>query len=111
MEHRRIRGAIAKLLVCRMVETSPARSTKLRPRNGIEILRKQRAAIMRATVAPITLNHGVLPGGPSQMAASVFCDWRCVMRVLGGHWLEHDPIALAALVVGIAIVMLVVLSF
>jgi hypothetical protein len=32
------------------------------------------------------------------------------MRVQGGHWLDYDPIALAALVVGIGIVMLVALS-
>ena len=32
------------------------------------------------------------------------------MRVLGGHWLEYDPIALAALVIGIGIVMLVALN-
>jgi hypothetical protein len=32
------------------------------------------------------------------------------MRVQGGHWLEHDSIALAVLVIGIGIVMLVALS-
>jgi len=33
-----------------------------------------------------------------------------VMRVQGGHWLDYDAIALAALVIGIRIVMLVVLG-
>jgi hypothetical protein len=32
------------------------------------------------------------------------------MRVLGGHWLDHDSIALAALVIGIGIVILLALS-
>ena len=32
------------------------------------------------------------------------------MRVLGGHWLDYDPIALAALVIGIGIVILLALS-
>ena len=57
------------------------------------------------------LNHGVTARGAAVRAASVFCDWYSVMRVLGEHWLDHDPIALAVLVVGIGIVMLVVLSF
>jgi hypothetical protein len=33
-----------------------------------------------------------------------------VMRLQRGHWLEYDPIALAALVIGIGIVMLVALN-
>jgi hypothetical protein len=32
------------------------------------------------------------------------------MRVLGGHWLDYDPIALVVLVVGIGIVTLLALS-
>jgi len=32
------------------------------------------------------------------------------MRLQGGHWLEYDFIALAALIIGIGIVMLVALS-
>jgi len=32
------------------------------------------------------------------------------MRVLGGHWLEHDSVAVAVLVIGTVIVLLVVLS-
>jgi hypothetical protein len=32
------------------------------------------------------------------------------MPVQRGHWLEYDPIALAALVIGIGIVMLVALN-
>jgi hypothetical protein len=32
------------------------------------------------------------------------------MRVQGRHWLDHDSIALAVLVVGIGMVMLVALS-
>jgi hypothetical protein len=28
------------------------------------------------------------------------------MRVLGGHWLDYDPVALAVLVIGIGIVAL-----
>jgi hypothetical protein len=32
------------------------------------------------------------------------------MRVLGGHWLEYDPIALAVLVIGIGAVALLALS-
>jgi hypothetical protein len=33
------------------------------------------------------------------------------MRIQDGHWLDHDFIALAVLVIGIGIVMLVALSF
>jgi hypothetical protein len=33
-----------------------------------------------------------------------------VMRVLGGHWLDYDPIALVVLVIGIGIVALLALS-
>jgi hypothetical protein len=33
------------------------------------------------------------------------------MRIQGGHWLDYDSIALAVLVIGIGIVMLVALSF
>jgi hypothetical protein len=32
------------------------------------------------------------------------------MRVQGGHWLDYNPIALAVLVIGLGIVMLVALS-
>jgi hypothetical protein len=32
------------------------------------------------------------------------------MRVQGGHWLDHDPIAVAVLVIGIGVVMLLALS-
>ena len=38
----------------------------------------------------------------------MFSGW--VMRVQRGHWLDYDPVALAALVIGIGIVMLVALS-
>ena len=46
------------------------------------------------------------------MAASVILVlWCCVvMRFRGAHWLDYDPVALTALVVGIGIVMLVALS-
>jgi len=33
-----------------------------------------------------------------------------VMRLQGGHWLEYDPIALVALIIGIGFVMLVALN-
>jgi hypothetical protein len=33
------------------------------------------------------------------------------MRVLGGNWLDYDPVALAVLVIGIGIVALLALSF
>jgi hypothetical protein len=32
------------------------------------------------------------------------------MRVQGGHWLDYDPIALAALIIGIGVVTLLALS-
>jgi hypothetical protein len=32
------------------------------------------------------------------------------MRVTGGHWLEYDSVAVAVLVIGTVIVLLVVLS-
>jgi hypothetical protein len=32
------------------------------------------------------------------------------MRIQGGHWLDYDPIALAVLVIGIGVVMLLALS-
>jgi hypothetical protein len=32
------------------------------------------------------------------------------MRIQGGHWLDHDLIALAVLVIGIGVVMLLALS-
>jgi hypothetical protein len=32
------------------------------------------------------------------------------MRVQGRHWLDYDPVAIAALIIGIGIVMLVALS-
>jgi hypothetical protein len=43
------------------------------------------------------------------MAASaiLYC---CIMRVHGRHWLDYDSMAVAVLVIGIAIVMLVALS-
>jgi hypothetical protein len=67
-----LRKAIGNLLVYRGREKPPARSTKARLRNAIEILRKQRAAIIPITAAPITLNHGVAARGAAARAASVF---------------------------------------
>jgi hypothetical protein len=43
------------------------------------------------------------------MAASAFrIDG--VMRVQGGHWLDHDSTALAVLIIGISVVILLALS-
>jgi hypothetical protein len=61
--------------------------------------------------APVTLNHGMPPMGPPQWRPLLFRDWCGVMRIQDGHWLDHDFIALAVLVIGIGIVMLVALSF
>jgi hypothetical protein len=60
--------------------------------------------------APVTLNHGMPPRGAAAMAASAISGLSGVMRVQGGHWLDYDSIALAVLVIGIGIVMLVALS-
>ena len=55
------------------------------------------------------LNHGDAADGAAAMAASVV--FGCgVMRVQRGHWLDYDPVALAALVIGIGIVMLIALN-
>jgi hypothetical protein len=49
------------------------------------------------------------PNGAAAMAASAFrIDG--VMRVQGGHWLDHDSTALAVLIIGISVVMLLALS-
>ena len=58
--------------------------------------------------APLTLNHGDAGNGAAARRLLLFSG--CVMPVQRGHWLEYDPIALAALVIGIGIVMLVALN-
>jgi hypothetical protein len=50
------------------------------------------------------------PPGPPQKRLLLPVDSCGVMRIQGGHWLDYDSIALAALVIGIGIVMLLALS-
>ena len=56
------------------------------------------------------LSHGMSPPGPPQKRLLLPVDSCGVMRIQGGHWLDYDSIALAALVIGIGIVMLLALS-
>jgi hypothetical protein len=48
--------------------------------------------------------------GAVSMAASAISGLMWRHAVQGGHWLDHDPIALAVLVIGIGIVVLFALS-
>ena len=46
---------------------------------------------------------------PGTLSFLIRIDWD-IMRVQGGHWLDYDPIALAALLFGIGTVLLVALN-
>ena len=61
------------------------------------------------SAAPVMLNHGMPPMGPPRWRPLLFRDCG-VMRVLGGHWLDYDSMALAALVIGIGTVILLALT-
>jgi hypothetical protein len=64
---------------------------------------------MGATVTPKNASRTMFPlpsgTGPPQWRPLLL---HCMRQ--GGHWLDYDPIAVAVLVIGIAIVMLVALS-
>jgi hypothetical protein len=49
------------------------------------------------------------PKGPPQVASAI-SGFVYEMRVQGRHWLDYDSVALAVLVIGIGIVMLLALS-
>jgi hypothetical protein len=60
----------------------------------------ERALTLKAV--PVTSSPGTLP-------FLIRIEWD-IMRVQGGHWLDYDPIALAALLFGIGTVLLVALN-
>jgi hypothetical protein len=78
-------------------------------RNAIEILRKQRGArIAKNGGSGHAEPRRCCQQGRRKAVSVVFGGG--VMRVQRGHWLDYDPVALAVLVIGIGIVMLVALS-
>jgi hypothetical protein len=60
--------------------------------------------------APILLNHGMPQMRPPRWWPLLFRGVIGGMRIQGRHWLEHDSIMVAALALGITVVMLLALS-